>query len=201
MRKTIYVGFDDTLVDSTRLILDIYNERYQDDVGEDDVKAFELIQRCTRLGEQFGGDHNKEIEEYYASDYFWNNIKPKKDVIDSLNSLKEIGFEIVMISNGGTKNIEKKLAYVQREFPMLSRCILLYQSSQPFTKKDIDMRDAFFVDDNVSYLVESNASVKIMFGKPTRGNRNPGFFSSSSWTDITRYIARIEKAHSLIENS
>lgn len=195
MKKKIYIGFDDTLVDSTKLILEIYNQRYKEDVSPSDVQAFELMTHCSRLGEYHDGDYNREIEEYYSSDHFWNNIKPKGKVTEVLNQLKEDGFELILVSNGGALNLEKKLVYTQEVFPMFDRYLFLCQNSQPYTKRDIDMSDCVFIDDTVRYLSESKAAVKIMFGKNMKGNRNPGYFNSSNWADIHRYIQRIYAAH------
>lgn len=180
--------------------MEIYNKNYDDEVSEDDVRAFDLLKHCVQLGEKYGGDHNKEIEDYYSSDYFWQNIKPKAKAVESLMKLKDEGFELVLISNGDSRNLERKLSFAKEVLPMFDRYIFLCQHQQPFTKSDINMDDCFFIDDYVKYLNESNATVKIMLGKESRGNRNPGYFSSVSWEEIYRYIHRIYDAHLLLQD-
>lgn len=154
---------------------------------------------CARLGESHDGDYNKEIDEYYSSEYFWDNVTPKNNVISVLNKFKEDGFELILVSNGGIANLEKKLAYTQKTFPMFDRCLFMYQNVQPYTKRDIDMSGCVFIDDTAAYLSESNATVKVMLGKNIKGNRNPGYFNSTNWEEVYQYIHRIYAAHSAMQ--
>lgn len=195
MKKKIFVDFDDTLVDSTSVIVDIYNKVYGETADVRLLKSFDLLDQCPRFGESHGGDYQAEMADFYSCDEFWNNLKPKPNAIDVMNKLKADGFEIVMVSYGDAANLVKKVVYAKQMFPMLDGYIFLSQHQKPFTKRDVNMDGAFFIDDYSHYLNESNAATKIMFSKDVRGNRNPGYFSSTNWLDVYKYVHHIYNAN------
>lgn len=109
-------------------------------------------------------------------------------MVDILGRLKRDGFKLILVSYGDAPNIAKKVHYAHQIFPMLDGYIFLSQHQKPFTKEDVNMEKCFFVDDNASYLDETNAEIKIMFGEGRIGNKNPGYFSSNDWEEIYNYI-------------
>lgn len=67
MEKKIFIDFDDTLVDSTKVVVDIYNRRYSANADIRNMKRHDLLDECPRIGDSCGGDYEKEVMGYYSS--------------------------------------------------------------------------------------------------------------------------------------
>lgn len=194
IKKKIFVDFDDTLVDSTSTIVEVYNRLYGEEADVRNIRAFDLLDQCPRIGE-LTGDYQKELTGMYACEDFWQNLQPKPHAVEIMNKFKAEGFELILVSYGDAPNLAKKIYYAHEHFSMLDGYILLSQHHKPFTKRDVNMQDCFFIDDYASYLIESNAKVKVMFGKELKGNRNPGFYNTGNWEDVYRYVHQVYEAN------
>lgn len=183
------------LVDSAQVIVDIYNQTYGESANAERIRQFDMLDECARLGEVYDGDSQRELSTYLASDDYWNNLQPKLDAFKVMEQLKSEGFELIMVTSGDAVNVSRKAPYASKLFPYFDGYLYLSPTDKAFSRQDINMDECFYIDDSATFLLDSNARTKIMFGKETKGNRNPGFFITKNWEGLYRYIHQIYEAN------
>ena len=75
--NTIYLDFDNTIVESNKRVIEILNSRYHTSKTEADIKDY-----------QFSGIHSiseKEKLDIFESDEFYNGLEFKPQVLEVLN--------------------------------------------------------------------------------------------------------------------
>lgn len=197
MKKTIFIDFDDTLVNATEAFVKVYNKRYEQNADYSLVRRLDLTDQCPLLGtnDKFQGNIQQEIVDIYASKEFWDNLKPFPSAIDVLNKFKKEGYRLILVSMGNLENLTKKKHYMEVHFPMFNDVILWHQTRFPFSKGVVvTMNRAFMIDDNSNVLRTTNATEKIIFGQEREYNSKYNYTRIDNWLEIYDYISsKIEK--------
>ena len=188
MNKKIFVGFNNTVVDTNKTLVEIYNSIYSESVDVNAIKRFDLTDGCTYLGERFNGDVWKDVATIFTSDEFWSKLEVLKGVKETLSNLKSNGYELVLYTDSETYHQNQFQSFVKKELPMFNSVI----HSESFEKiNQIDMDECFNINNVVVVLQNSNARTNIVVGKELKGNRNPGYFRITDWPEVVPYINQI----------
>lgn len=188
MNKKIFIGFNNTVVDTTKTLVEIYNSIYSESVDVNAIKQFNLLDSLICLGERYDGDIQKELADIYSSDAFWSKLETLKNVKETLFNLKADGYELVLYADSNIYNQKGFHSFVEKKLPMFDSLISLesFDSIQ-----QIDMDECFNINNVVALLQNSNARTNIVVGKELKGNRNPGYFRITDWPEVIPYINQI----------
>lgn len=149
--KTIYLDFDNTMVESNKRIIEILNSKYHTSKTENDLKDYQF-DSIYPISEQ-------EKLEMFESDEFYNGLEFKPQVLEVLNKYKD-SYNFIIVSKGTPNNLLKKQNWIIAHLPYSLKFIGL--SGQTFKKDEIDMSDGIQIDDNFSCL-KTNAALKILY--------------------------------------
>lgn len=170
--ETVYVDFNNTIVESNRKILEILNER------NDTLKT----------EEEFNSIGDKEKVEIFESDAFYNGLEFKPGVLDVLNKYNAI-YDFVIVSGGTKKNLEKIEAWIRAHLGEGIKFLGL----ENFNKKKINMENAIQVDDMFNCL-KTNAMVKILYKSYNdypwqQPNTSNEYLAVNSWNEIDSILS------------
>lgn len=165
----LFLDFDEVLCDSIPCFVEVYNERYNENVDHTKLKQYNFKDICPLLK---GG----EVQDIFGCDRFWELLKPKEDCLNVLNR-KVDKFEYILVSIGNPRNLYMKSKYVVKNFPVIEQMILITNKHNKMNKELIKM-DGIFIDDHIDNLNSSSADVKICF-------RDKVYDWNKDWTGLT----------------
>ena len=149
--KTLYLDFDNTIVESNKRIIEILNKRYNLSKTEEDLKdyGYSSIYPISK----------EEKIKMFESDEFYNGLNFKSGVLEVLDKYKNI-YNIVIISNGTDNNLSKKEIWIKNNLPF--DCKFIKAGKNLLNKNKVNMKNSIQIDDNLKCL-ETNASLKILY--------------------------------------
>lgn len=158
-KQLIIWDVDDVVWSAAEVCVDIINERfilpYQTPKSVNDIKdwGFKSIYRDIT---------QKDIEDIFASDEFFNRVQLKEGFVTALKSGLLSKYNNVFVTKGSKENLIKKEKCLQRmlggDFEMFEFVGLSMEEN----KSDINMIGGIIIDDNVNYLKNTNAYLKIL---------------------------------------
>lgn len=148
---TIYLDFDNTIVESNKKVIEILNERYGTNKSEADLKDY-----------GYKSIHNiseKEKLSIFESDEFFNNLQFKPHIIDTITKHYD-KFNWVITTKGTKVNLEKKFLWLDEYWPFNMKRIGI--TNEDCSKSSINMSGGIQIDDIASAL-DTKADVKILY--------------------------------------
>lgn len=148
---TVYIDFDNTMVESNKKVIEILNKRYSLDKTEEDLVdyGYNSIAPITE----------KEKLEIFESDEFFDKLELKKGFMEFFNrNKKRINF--VVATKGTPVNLEKKEKWLRKNISKKIKFIGIV--NEGFSKKQVDMNGAIQIDDFITAL-DTNAGLKILY--------------------------------------
>ena len=139
---------------------------------------------------------SKEELAYFIENYFNKesiNIPIKEDAVTYINKFKELGYEIIFITNRGMKDDDHTDLIVpeyleKNNIPYDS--IITKSNDKYMYLDDVD----YFIDDAIrnceDALEKTNTKVIMMETSKTKDYENNKIFKTSSWKEIFNYITR-----------
>lgn len=189
---TIYVDCDDTILNSSAVIIEILNSRYGVSKTIEDLRDY-------RYRSIVGGVTQEEILEIYQSEEFWEKVQFQPKFLKALEKLKKY-FSFVIISKGTEQNLKAKEIHLRKAFKGRGVDIefvgipLIIGSKTKFTKALCNMVGAIQIDDCTQEFAGSSASVKILIknGREVEWNYTPfneeNFYVAQDWEDIEKIL-------------
>ena len=177
----LFVDFDNTIVDSTKAICDMYNNHFKDKEGfvlANPTKCMEwdFSDVCTLA--------NKEtLEEYFNTKEFFKNLNIFYFARRTIKTLSDY-CDIYIVSIGDFKNLSYKSEFIERELPFIKNLILIRNENCNMDKSIVDMSDGILIDDNPHNLISSNAKNKILFGRDYNYNKGFDFERLYTWSQV-----------------
>lgn len=174
---TIYLDFDNTIVESNKRIIDIINKKYNLSKTEQDLKDFD-----------FNSIHPitlQEKTEMFESDEFYDGLEFKPYVLDVLNKYKD-SYELIIVSKGTPLNLKKKEKWLIEHIPFNYKFIGI--DGHAHNKSSIDMTGGIQIDDSYSCL-KTNADIKILYKSFNNypwqiSDEQESYMYVNSWEDI-----------------
>lgn len=189
---TVYVDCDDTILNSSAVIIEILNSRYGVSKTIEDLRDY-------RYRSIVGGVTQEEILEIYQSEEFWEKVQFQPKFLKALEKLKKY-FNFVIISKGTEQNLKVKEIHLRKAFKDRGVDIefvgipLIIGSKTKFAKALCNMVGAIQIDDCTQEFAGSLASVKILIknGREVEWNYTPfneeNFYVAQDWKDIERIL-------------
>lgn len=157
----IFVDADDTILESSKAVIELLNERYniQPPKTFQDLKEWNYKSIYPKLTDD-------DVRDIYDSEEFFVRVKPNPIFEKIFNKHKE-AVSFVVVTKGTFANLDKKKKLVQNLFPSIEYIGLGFEEyddngeKHAFDKSCVDMSGGIQIDDRVSCL-NTNASVKIL---------------------------------------
>lgn len=165
---TVYVDFDNTIVESNQKVIEILNDKYGLNKSEDDLEDYGYTSIAPITEEEKLG--------IFESDEFFSNLKFKSDFLKVLNKY-DGKVKFIITTKGTAENLKKKEQWVKENIPGNVSFVGITNNS--LSKKQVDMTNGIQIDDCTAAL-DTNADIKILY----KDNRNFNWQSNYNNTDI-----------------
>ncbi len=153
---TIFIDFDNTVVESNKRIIEMINDKYGLSKTEEDLKDYNF--------QSIYPISVKEKIDMFESDSFYDNLDFKPGFENFIKNYAS-DFEIVFVSNGTTKNNKKKKEWLKTMLPYQNwnfDFIGIGEDNSFLNKSRVDMSGAIQIDDCFDCLL-TNASIKVLY--------------------------------------
>lgn len=193
MKKSLYLDFDSTIVNSERAFCEVYNRLYQDYVGfvpahEEHAGDWEFKRACPLI-HQLHVDPIAEVRRLFGLELFFELLEFYEGSDKAIRALKS-QYDLVICTSASPENGSKKVMWIERQMPYVDEIIVLInKSNNGVGKGRVHMLEpgAIFVDDHPANLRSTEAERKILFnfnGRITDYNRGWEGETASSWPQL-----------------
>lgn len=165
---TVYVDFDNTIVESNQKVIEILNDKYGLNKSEDDLEDYGYTSIAPITEEEKLG--------IFESDEFFSNLKFKSDFLKVLNKY-DGKVKFVITTKGTAENLKKKEQWIKENIPGNISFVGITNNS--LSKRQVDMTNGIQIDDCTAAL-DTNADIKILY----KDNHNFNWQSNYNNTDI-----------------
>ena len=180
--KTIFLDFDNTIVESNSRIIEMMNKKFNINKNESDLKdyGYNSIHPIT----------GSEIIYLYEADDFFDKLKLKPLALEIINKYVNL-YNIIVTSKGTPENLRKKEIWIKKNLPKEIKFIGMQNTC--ISKKVVDMKESIQIDDN-SGCLDTNAAVKILYKSYNNypwQSINPGdnVLCVNDWKDIDNILS------------
>ena len=148
---TVYIDFDNTIVESNKRVIEILNKKYLLNKTEDDLNdyGYNSIAPITE----------KEKLEIFESDEFFKGLEFKEGFLEFFKRNKK-NVSFVVATKGTSVNLEKKEKWLKKNLSKKIKFIGI--DNKDFSKKQVNMAGGIQIDDFITSL-DTNADLKILY--------------------------------------
>lgn len=180
--KTIYIDFDNTLVDTIKTIVSLYNEDFEYYKKFHHVNWWEIDSYDFK---ELTCASKKYINTYFNTPRFFYELEFMPGAHEIIDSLGEL-YNVKIVSMGYSPNLKQKEEWINR---YLFNCEFIGVNMKKYKDKShIDMSDGILIDDSVHMLETSNAQEKYCFGDIYSWNKDWAGKRLMNWTDIAHLL-------------
>lgn len=187
-KMKVHIDFDNTLVLSTKRMVEMLNKRFNKNVDWRNVKKYnanDLFPHITQL----------DIDNVFGDKSFFNNkLKPIKNAVDVLSKLENY-FEYYIVTLGTIENLCNKEKWCRDNLCFNYKFIGLNDFN--IKKSCIDMSGGVMIDDNIDILMSTNAKYKILItnGQDVDWNQthpilHKDIILTNDWKDIEIFLEK-----------
>lgn len=183
-KQKLFIDFDGVIVDTIATIVSMYNYDYN---LYSDFKKIDPNEVVTWNFEECTLASKEEINHYFNTTRFFNNIILMKDALQSLIMLNT-KYDITIVSHGYSPNLRGKEKFIKNVFPWCKFIGVNLKYNKD--KSCVDMSDGIFIDDSDRNLMSSNAKQKIIFGKEYSWNKqvNQSYIRLLDWETVCKEL-------------
>lgn len=191
MKKELFFDIDNTICNSTKRFVEIYNEIYNQNADWRKCYKWDYSDVCPLV---------EDAEVIFARSDFYNNQLDYHDPY--VHSMLEIlynfnKFNIHFVTIGTKRNLYFKKEWLKRRFPYIPDENYHLLEKIEMGKGEIDMSGGILIDDNYINLLTSNADLKICMHHKTEWNKDverSGFKRVENSLKLYQYIRTLEEA-------
>lgn len=188
MKKKLFFDVDNTITNSTKRFVDIYNQVYNANADWTKCYRWDYSDICPLL---------EDSEQFFARPDFYTNIELTDEYIKGVISMFYLtGYDIHFVTIGTKDNLKYKKNWLVEQFPFVSDSKMILLEKTDMGKGEIDMIGGILIDDNYINLLTSNADHKICMHKKTEWNsgvERSGFKRVEDSLKLYDYIMTLEK--------
>lgn len=196
MKKKLFFDVDNTITNSTKRFVDIYNRTYNTNADWTKCYRWDYSDICPLL---------EDSEQFFARPDFYNWQMEYQDVnVPSIiKYLHDVGgYEINFVTIGTKDNLYFKEKWLEWHFPYISKENYHLLHKTEMGKEEIDMSGGILIDDNYINLLTSNADLKICMHKSVEWNKDverSGFKRLYNSLELFQYIRELEGDDKFVE--
>ena len=180
--KTLYLDFDNTIGNTPKCVVDLYNEDFATHKGFHyiewtDINSWDFTEcNCASV---------EQIHGYFTDPRFFERVEfmyYAKEVIEWLSQF----YKIKIPSMGVKENLDLKTKWFNENLPEVK--FIGVDEKIYSDKSHIDMSDGILLDDDYRNLRTSNAIEAICFGDEYKWNEKWMGTRCYSWLDFGEYM-------------
>lgn len=189
MKKLLFLDVDNTLCNSTKRFVEIYNQEYNANADWTKCYKWDYSDICPLL---------EDSEIFFAREDFYNDKMELTDThIKGIIAILYLrGYDINFVTIGTKNNLKYKEKWLEKNFPYISKDKYHLLEKTSMGKEEIHMQDGILVDDSYINLLTSNADLKICMHKRTDWNKDierSGFIRLNNSMELYNYLMKLEK--------
>ena len=180
--KTIYVDFDNVLVNSEKCIVDLYNEDFRYYKNFKPVNWWDIdtwnFKECTCASAHY-------INTYFNLPRFFQKLEIMpwaERVIEELTQT----YKVRIVTMGFPPNLRLKHEWLNEHFPGIQMIGINMKKYKD--KSHIDMADGILIDDCSKNLRTANARDVACFGELSSWNKDWNGRRLINWMDIRQFL-------------
>ena len=179
---TIFIDFDNVVVNSIKAIVDIYNEDFQY------YKNFRMINWWDINSYGFSECNcatTEYLNTYFNQKRFFDRLEFMPWAKETILMLTEI-YKVKFITLGYRPNLTAKKEWLDGHFPGIKMNGINMKKNND--KSHVDMKNSLLLDDDSRYLISSNAEERICFGDIYSWNEDWDGKRLLNWMDVRKYL-------------
>lgn len=183
-KPKLYIDFDNTLVNSSEAICELYNRYYNHFSNFTparwwEVNKYNFTDECPLMT-------SSELDELFDSEEFFNVVEfmPHASITTLELSFK---YDIYIVTMGTPKNLELKQKWINKHMGYI-RGFIGIDDSQFVDKSCVDLSDGIHIDDVSKMLWTSNARRRICFGDVCEWNKDWVRERCYNWVEVYREL-------------
>ena len=194
MKKILFLDVDNTICNSTKRFVEIYNQEYNANADWTKCYKWDYSDICSLL---------EDSETFFAREDFYNDKMELTDthIKDIIAILYLRGYNINFVTIGTKNNLKYKEKWLEKKFPYISKDKYHLLEKISMGKEEIHMQDGILVDDSCINLLTSNADLKICMHKRTDWNKDierSGFIRLNNSMELYDYLMQLEKEGEIV---
>lgn len=181
----IYIDFDDTITQSVENVIRIVNQRFNKNVKVQDIGEWDF-------SDVYPDIPLKDIVNVFGEEEFFRTLKFNDDVIPTLRKYTKYN-NIIIVSKVDMSIIQRKFNWVKNHLIDIGINVEFYGVPLGKSKSIIDMSDGIMIDDNASFLKETNAKYKILYKCNRKFDTKQEWdgYTVSSWKELNNLLHNI----------
>lgn len=189
MKKLLFLDVDNTICNSTKRFVEIYNQEYNTNADWTKCYKWDYSDICPLL---------QDAEIFFAREDFYNEqLDLMDDYVKGVIAMLYLqGYDINFVTIGTKDNLKYKEKWLKENFPYISKDKYHLLEKTNMGKEEIHMQDGILIDDNYINLLTSNADLKICMHKPVEWNRDverSGFVRLNNSMEMYHHLIKLEK--------
>lgn len=181
----IYIDFDDTITQSVENVIRIVNQRFNKNVKVQDIGEWDF-------SDVYPDIPLEDIVNVFGEEEFFRTLKFNDDVIPTLRKYTKYN-NIIIVSKVDMSIIQRKFNWVKNHLIDIGINVEFYGVPLGKSKSIIDMSDGIMIDDNASFLKETNAKYKILYKCNRKFDTKQEWdgYTVSSWKELNKLLHNI----------
>jgi 5'(3')-deoxyribonucleotidase len=181
----IYIDFDDTIAQSLPVVVRIINQRHKRNVDVRNIGKW-------NFSDVYPDISTHDIVQVFGEDEFFQHLQPKPDAVRVLHKFCKRN-ELIVVSKVDTKALWNKNNWLDKTLRNVGIDIRFIGIPLGKSKGLLDMEGSIMIDDNVTFLNETNAKYKILFDNDTKFHRNQEWdgLRVDNWKDLDKILSEI----------
>ena len=187
VKKKLFIDVDNTLLDSIKAIVDLYNEDFSAYPKYKFVHPYQIdsydFKELPLINKQY-------IDHYFCQPRFFEKVEFMDNAEEVIEKLKT-KYDITFVSMGNYANLKLKERWIEEHIHDTHFIGVSFEVSKD--KSVVDMSDGILIDDSYEMLVSSNADVKICFGDFYEWNNQETekpYLRLMNWKDVERFLMK-----------
>lgn len=185
----VFLDCDDTIIDSSKCIINLLNKKNGTNKTIKDLKDFHYLSIDKTLT-------SNDVIELFESNDFWNTVHYSQEFL-RYNRFLDNNFEVEIVSCGTRLNLEKKERYLKDLGYKFTG--VLIDNDMNLCKRHINMQGGIQIDDNIQSIENTNAAIKILF---QGGNNFPwnrvkpnadNLYVAQTWEEVYQILEFFKK--------
>lgn len=181
----IFIDFDDTITMSVENVLRIVNKRYNKNVSVEDIGKWDF-------SDVYPDIPLKDIVKVFGEEEFFKTLKLKQNVLPVLRKYTKYN-DVIIVSKTDMTAMQRKNAWINEHIKSFGISIRFVGIMLKSSKGILDMSGGIMIDDNATFLNETNAKYKILYKNNRKFDELQEWdgYTVSSWKELNTLLHKI----------
>jgi len=178
----MFIDFDDTLVQSSKSICELYSRIFNVPVPDyENNTEWNYSKICSLLHTT----NRYTVEDLFGMKEFFDQLEFFPHAYEVMKELVK-KYEVYIVSIGTLSNLQYKAEFIKHKLPFIENVVLIHNKGSKMCKKIVNTpEDSIFIDDVISNLDSVSSKYKYIYGdcKPWNTQHN-NYKRLYNWIDV-----------------